>query len=99
MAFELFGYPGLKLLAVILEIGNIGLLLGLLYLYIKSYRQIKIGFTAGLILFALMLLLKSFASIGFMLFAGNVPGDMGYIVMSLIQFIALAVLLKITWDY
>jgi hypothetical protein len=51
MTLELFGYNGTKNIAVIIEFANIGLLTGILYLYTKSYRQIKIGFTVGLILF------------------------------------------------
>ena len=85
-----------------IEIGNIVLLLGLLYLYIKSYRQIKIGFTAGLILFASLLLLKSILTIGFLTFDIDTLTDRPgrpIIIGSIIEFIALAILLKITWDY
>lgn len=67
MALELFGYTGIKITAIIIEIANMGLLTGLLYLYTKSYRQIKIGFTVGLIIFALMLLIKSISTIGFLI--------------------------------
>jgi hypothetical protein len=98
MALVVFGSEGIKILALILEIINIGLLSGLLYLYIKSYRQIKIGFTVGLIFFALILLLKSILSIGFILFS-NIPLNPPYLLLSIIQLIALAVLLKITLDY
>ncbi len=98
MALEIFGYTGIKILAIILEVVNIGLLSGLLYLYIKSYRQIKIGFTVGLILFALMLLLKSFVAIGFIILT-NTQIDVSFVTGSVIQVVALIILLKITWDY
>jgi hypothetical protein len=98
MALEIFSSEGIKILAISLEIINIGLLSGLLYLYIKSYRQIKIGFTVGLIFFALILLLKSILSIGFILFS-NIPLNPPIILLSTIQLIALAILLKITLDY
>lgn len=98
MAFELFNSEGIKILAITLEIINIGLLSGLLYLYIKSYRQIKIGFTVGLIFFALILLVKSALSIGFTLLS-NIPINPPFILLSIIQLIALGVLLKITLDY
>ena len=98
MAFELFNSEGIKILAITLEIINIGLLSGLLYLYIKSYRQIKIGFTVGLILFASILLLKSILSIVFILFLFD-QIDSPPIVLSLIQLVALGILLKITSDY
>lgn len=98
MALEIFGYTGIKILAIILEVVNIGLLSGLLYLYIKSYRQIKIGFTVGLILFALTLLLKSFVTIGFIILT-NTQIDISLVIGSVIQVVALIILLKITWDY
>ncbi len=98
MALEIFGYEGIKILAIILELINIGLLFGLLHLYVKSYRQIKIGFTVGLIFFALILLFKSILSAGFILF-NQVPLDIPHVVLSSIQLIALGILLKITVDY
>lgn len=99
MALEIFGYPGIKVIALTLEIVNIGLLSGLLYVYTKSYRQIKFGFTVGLILFALMLLFKSIISIGFILFSNQIPINLPYFLGSIIQIIALIILLKMTWDY
>ncbi len=99
MALELYGYTGIKIAASVIEIINIGLLSGLLYLYIKSYNRIKIGFTVGLILFALLLLIKSIVSIVFI----NIDPDtfIGRPVYfgGLIELIALTILLKITWDY
>ena len=99
MTLEILGYPGIKFLALISEIINMGLLLGLLYIYIKSYRQIKFGFTVGLILFALMLLFKSIMGIGFILFSNQIPINLPYILGNIIQIIALLILLKMTWDY
>ncbi len=99
MVLEVLGYPGIKILAIISEIMNIGLLSGLLYIYIKSYRKIKFGFTVGLILFALMLLFKSIMGIGFILFSNQMPVNLPYILGNIIQIIALLILLKITWDY
>lgn len=99
MILELFEYPGIKLIAIIIELLNIGLLSGLLYLYTKSYRQIKIGFTVGLILFAIMLLIKSIVAIGFLIVDTDaLIGHPAYI-GSIIEFIALAILLKVTYDY
>lgn len=99
MALELFGYTGIKFIAIIIELLNIGLLSGLLYLYIKSYRQIKIGFTVGLILFALMLLIKSITTIGFLIVdTDSLIGHPVYI-GGIIEVIALTILLKVTYDY
>jgi hypothetical protein len=99
MALELFGYTGIKLIAIGIEIGNIGLLSGLLYLYVKSYRQIKIGFTVGLILFASVLLLRSIVTIGFLIVDIDTLISRPTYIGGIIEFIALAILLKITWDY
>lgn len=99
MALEIFGYTGIKVAAVIIEIANIGLLTALLYLYTKSYRQIKIGFTVGLILFALMLLIKSISTIVFLLVDNDLLIGRPIYIGGIIEFIALAILLKITWDY
>jgi hypothetical protein len=98
MALEIFGNEGIKILAIVLELINIGLLSGLLYLYIKSYRQIKIGFTVGLILFASILLIKSILSSVFILFVFDQIAR-PIIVLSIIQLVALGILLKITLDY
>jgi len=99
MVFELFGNAGIKVMAICIEIGNISLLSGLLYLYIKSYRQIKIGFTVGLILFASALLLRSISTIGFLILYNDVFIGRAILIGGIIEFIALLILLKITWDY
>jgi hypothetical protein len=98
----LLGITMIKIVAISIEIANISLLSGLLYLYTKSYRQIKIGFTIGLILFASVLLLKSILAVGFLIFDIDVLTGMHLrpiIIGSIIELIALSILLKITWDY
>ena len=99
MVLELFGLTLIKTAAVGIEIANVGLLSGLLYLYIKSYRQIKIGFTIGLILFALVLLIRSILAITLLIMASDMLTGRQALVGGFIEFIALAILLKITWDY
>lgn len=99
MAIEIFGYTEIKILATIIELANIGLLTGLLYLYTKSYRQIKIGFTIGLILFALMLLIKSILSIVFIMVEVDALIGRTVYIGGIIELIALTILLKVTWDY
>lgn len=99
MAIEIFGYTEIKILATIIELANIGLLTGLLYLYTKSYRQIKIGFTIGLILFALMLLIKSILSIVFIMVEVDALIGRPVYIGGIIELIALTILLKVTWDY
>ena len=99
MTVEIFGYTGIKVAAVIIEIANIGLLTGLLYLYTKSYRQIKIGFTIGLIIFALLLLIKSIFTIGFLIVDSETLIGRPIYIGGIIELVALSILLKITYDY
>ena len=99
MALELLGLNLIKTAAIGIEIANIGLLSGLLYLYVKSYRQIKIGFTIGLILFASVLLIRSILTIVLLIMASDMLTGRQALVGGFIEFIALAILLKITWDY
>lgn len=99
MAAELLGLSGIKLLSIVIIIANIGLAGGLLYLYIKSYNQIKIGFTVGLILFAFLLMIKNLATIILILTDSSAIMDKPYYVGDIIELIALTILLKVTWDY
>ena len=99
MVLELFGLTLIKTAAVGIEVANIGLLSGLLYLYIKSYRQIKIGFTVGLILFASVLLIRSILAIALLIIDSDILIGRQALVGGIIEFIALVILLKITWDY
>jgi hypothetical protein len=99
MILEVLGHTGTQIAAIGIEIANIGLLSGLLYLYIKSYRQIKIGFTAGLMLFASVLLLKSISTIILLIVDNDILLNYHGVIGGIIEFIALTILLKITWDY
>jgi hypothetical protein len=99
MAAEIIGLSGIKFLAIVIELGNVALLSGLLYLYGRSYNQIKIGFTIGLILFALALLMRSIFTIAFVMLDSDALIGRPIYIGGLIEFIALTILLKITWDY
>ncbi|GAB6055582.1 hypothetical protein JCM15415_08980 [Methanobacterium movens] len=99
MVSELLGYFEIKTIAIIIEIANIAILSTLLYLYFKSYRQIKIGFTLGLIFFASMLLIKSVSTIIFLMVNPDLLVGHPVYIGGFIQFIALLILLKITWEY
>lgn len=99
MTLEIFGYKGIKIIAIIIELANIGLLTGLLHLYTKSYRQIKIGFTVGLILFTLLLLIKSILVTIFIIVDTDVFIGRPVYIGGIIELIALTILLKITWEY
>ncbi|MGF7117508.1 hypothetical protein [Methanobacterium oryzae] len=96
MTLEIFGYKGIKTISIIIELANIGLLTGLLHLYTKSYRQIKIGFTVGLILFAILLLIKSILTIIFIITDTDVFIGRPVYIGGIIEIIALTILLKIS---
>jgi hypothetical protein len=99
MAIELLGLTGIKLLSIFIIIANIALAGGLLFLYVKSYNQIKIGFTVGLILFASLLMIKNIATIILILTDSSAIMDKPYYIGDIIELIALTILLKVTWDY
>lgn len=96
------------ILAVIVGIANIGLLLALIYVYLKSYRQLKSKFTMGLLVFASLLLLQNLVSVVFLassmiLGPGNHSFELGrqefpLSSINVIQLIALSILLYITWE-
>lgn len=96
------------ILAIIVGIANICLLIALLYVYLKSYRQLKSKFTMGLLVFASLLLLQNvvstlFLALNMILGPGNHSFDIGrpefpLSSINVIQLIALSILLYITWE-
>ncbi|MCK9151147.1 hypothetical protein [Methanobacterium alcaliphilum] len=98
---ELIDDPNLATLAALVGAVNIGLLVVMLFIYISSYKKLKSSFTLGLIVFVLLLILQNLVFIAFLLLREGFHGPgMGGPVLSInvIQFGALMVLLKITWD-
>lgn len=91
----------MRMLALGAQFGNIILLSMLLMIYSRSYKQMKSKFTAGLIFFASFLLLQNLVSLGSMFIVREFRG-MGagppFFLMGLLEFIGLAILLKITWE-
>ena len=95
------------LLAVaIVEIINICLLLGLLYVYWNNYKTVKSEFSIGLLFFASVFLLKSILFIiGIIVWAAGIGTPFGgaergippIFLLNIIEMIALAILFKITW--
>jgi hypothetical protein len=93
--------PNLAIFAALVGAVNIGLLLVMLFIYLSSYKKLKSSFTLGLILFVLLLILQNTVFIAFLLLQEGFHGPgMGGPVLSInvIQFGALLVLLKITWE-
>ena len=90
-----------KTSALITSIANISLLLGLLYVYLERYREVKSKFTTTLVLFTLIFLLQNILFTVY--FSFNLPHTIINAVIPLIfsglEFIALALLLKITMKW
>jgi hypothetical protein len=84
---------------IIVGIGNIFLLLILLYMYLRSYREFKSKFTFGLVAFVLLLLLQNIIFTGFLLsYQGFRGPGMGtpLFILNVIQFFAIAILIWVT---
>jgi len=95
-------------IAIILGIANIGLLIGLLYFYRESYKEIASKFTIGLLYFTSILLIGNilaiialalFSIIGVEIheFSGTVVYSI-LLLLNVAQLIAFAILFKITWE-
>jgi hypothetical protein len=92
--------PNLAIIAALVCAANILLLLILLYTYVGSYRKLKSQFSLGLAIFTTLLIVQNIMFLFFLLAAEGFHGPgMGFPVLSLsiIEFGALLVLLKITW--
>jgi hypothetical protein len=99
---------GTSYLSIAVGIANICLLIALVYIYMKNYRQLKSKFTMGLLVFASLLLLQNVVSTGVLIL--NLIMGMGHhgfdldrpqfplSSINVIQLIALSILLKITLD-
>jgi hypothetical protein len=85
---------------IIVGIGNICLLIVLLYLYLRSFRDFKSKFTFGLVAFALLLLLQNVLFTAFLLtYEGFRGPGMGTPIffLNIIEFFALSILIWVTW--
>lgn len=107
------GELGLSLSFVALAIGiiNVCLLLFLLKEYIKTYKQVKSGFTIGLLYFSTFLLLQNIVTTTFLALHLIISSDISSInatvseingprlplfLINMVQLIALSILFKIT---
>ncbi len=86
---------------IILTIGNIVLLLILLYLFLQTYRTTRSNFALGLVIFISILLLETLMScpIPISLFSKpeNCPVEIFYTAASGFEFVALSILLYLVW--
>ena len=80
---------------------SILLLLGMLYVYYKNFRTARSKFTIGLFIFAVLFLIQSLVSLYYYItmmdyYAPDV--EVHAFILTLLQTIAFAILLKITWE-
>ena len=77
------------------------LLLGLVYIYYKNLRKIKSNFTIGLLIFAILFLAQNLISLFYFITMKNYYApevEIHVFILTLLQTIGFAVLLKITWE-
>jgi len=90
----------MKVITILTAISAL-LLLGLLYVYYKNLKAAKSKFTIGLFVFALLFLINNIVSLYFYITMKDyyVPAvELQVFILALLQTIAFAVLLKITWE-
>jgi len=88
---------------ILLGFANVGLVLGLIHVYWESYKELKSKYTLGLLFFALIFLLQSVFLVGVVLGASlvwklDVETQIAPAVLAILEFIGLAILLKVSWD-
>lgn len=98
----------LNYLAVSIGIINICLMMGLLYSYFKTYKEIKSGFTVGLLYFTSLILIQNIFTTLYLAIFLIIPGDgllleihepiKPLLFINIVQFIALIFLYRITKD-
>lgn len=106
MGINLFGMPDIlpslliliKYSALITSIANIFLLIGMLYVYLERYLNVKSKFTTTLVLFSLLFLVQNILFSVYFLY--NLPETVINAILPLVflglEFTALALLLMIT---
>jgi hypothetical protein len=108
MAAVEFGTISLVLIfgALAVGIANVALLLGLLHAYWKTYKEVKSGFTIGLLYFASILLLQNIVATTFIALPLVTPIEFNgseihgprlpLFLINIVQLIALTILFRIT---
>lgn len=87
-------------LDILVSLANVVLLVLLLYVYWDNYKRIKSVFTLGLIMFAGLLLLQNILFSGFLLFGQAFQiAELGLpiFILNITEFLALLILLIVTW--
>jgi uncharacterized membrane protein len=94
MAYDLLEY--ISLFGVVIVIGLVS---ALLYIYIQNYRQIKVTYGLGLILFATIIIIHNIIKIVEWVDYEDHVIDMIRLFEIIFEIIAFSILLKISWDH
>lgn len=90
-------------LIIILMIGNLVLISILMWVYGRNYRKFESNFALGLLLFTVFLFFQGVLNFLSVIYYGDIIQDVNplleymYVFIPLFEFIALAILLKVTW--
>lgn len=90
-----------EMISSVLHLINILLTLGLLYIYSQNYMKLKSKYTIGLMIFSLFFLVQSAMGLYFdasMVMYYSTQAKTAAIALEGIKAVALAVLLKISWE-
>ncbi|PKL68723.1 MAG: hypothetical protein CVV28_01005 [Methanobacteriales archaeon HGW-Methanobacteriales-1] len=86
---------------LVFGLGNIILILGLIFVYWKNYNHFKSKFALGLLLFAVFLLVHNLLFVLTLIIYKHFWGSFEHSVMTVVnlsEFIALSILIKVTWE-
>jgi hypothetical protein len=88
-------------ITMVLSAASTLMLLVLIYIYYTNFKKIKSSFTLGLMLFALLFLVQNLVSLYYyftMMEFYVEQVSMHVFVLTLLQAIAFAIMLKLTWE-
>lgn len=87
-------------LNIIVEFISIFVLAGLLYVYFKNYKEVKTGFTIGLLFFASVFMIKHLLHATSLFYTQFSSFDQGLyaLIYAGLELLALSVLLKLVWE-
>ncbi len=90
-----------EMIGMALHAVNLLLLVGLLYIYVQNYRQLKTKLTAGLVLFASLFLLQSLMNIYFdatMIMKSSGSAETADTFIEAVKVVGFAILLWVSWE-
>jgi hypothetical protein len=89
-----------KITPLLTSIGNMVLLIVILYIYMGSYREVQYRFTRSLVIFSLLFLVQNLFFAVYFIF--NIPNNLPMIIAPILflwsEFIGFVIFLKVTWN-